>query len=60
MTKESKDLIKSIGAPFPTKDQLSAQSSALSISKQSDKIYFVFLFNRKKTWYKKREESLAV
>jgi hypothetical protein len=51
ISKEIKDLIKNLGASFPTKEQLSAKEHAISLAKQFDKLYFIFLFNRKRTWY---------
>ena len=50
-SKEIKDLIKHINANQPTKDEMADQSLALINCRQSEKLFFVFLFNRKKTWY---------
>ena len=43
-------MMKHIGASLPSKKELSDQSAATSIAKQSDSLFFVFLFNRKKSW----------
>jgi hypothetical protein len=42
--------MKHIGLSSPHKDQLSDYSQAVQTSHQSDKLFFVCLFNRKKTW----------
>lgn len=42
--------MKHIGASAPHKDQLADYSLAVINSRDSDKLFFVFLFNRKKTW----------
>ena len=48
ITKEIKDLMKNIGIPSPHKDQLSDYS--VRTFHQNDELFFVCLFNRKKTW----------
>ena len=50
ISKEVKDLMKQIGASSPHKDQLADYSLAVINSRDTDKLFFVFLFNRKKTW----------
>jgi hypothetical protein len=50
VTKEVKYLLKNIGAPYPTIEELESKDSAYDISKRSDKIYFIYLFNKKKNW----------
>ena len=50
ITKEIKELMKQIGATMPLNDQLVDYSSAVVNCKQTDKVFFVFLFSRKKTW----------
>jgi len=48
--KEIKELMKNIGAKSPHKDQLTDYSTAIVNSKKTDRLYFVLLFNRKRTW----------
>ena len=50
ITKEIKELIKNIGANIPHNDQLVDYSAAVVNCKQTDKVFFVYMFSRKKTW----------
>lgn len=43
--------MKQLGASSPHRDQLRDYSLALVNSRQTDRLFFIFLFNRKKTWY---------
>ena len=44
----SKELLKSVGCSTPSRTQIETRPAATN-----EKVYFVFLFNRKKIWYLK-------
>jgi hypothetical protein len=43
--------MKQFNIPFPHKDELSDYALSTNTNGLFEKTYFVFLFNRKKTWY---------
>lgn len=48
--KDVKEIMKDIGSPLPNKDQLSDFTAAIINTRQTDKLFLVNLFNRKRTW----------
>lgn len=43
--------MKHIGVPLPTQEDLDSKDIVYEAFPNANRIYFIFLFNKKKTWY---------